>query len=438
MQEVKLMNFGIENEYQEFKESLAQLDKAIKSLTAMVNKNGRGTIYFGVNDNGDVVGLKLGKKYLDEIRDKISNFVQPQLLYKAEEKYDGNLLYIELTAEGNDIPYSFDGRYYIRNIRSDELMDNNMIRHAMSSSISDILKTSESELQDLKFNDLFNYFAANGVHPRYEQSFFESFGLVTSCGKFNKVAYLLSDNNTISLKVVRFSGTDKTAMSERTEYGNRSLLTGCRDILNYVRSLNVTRVDLSSGVRVETNLFDVESFKEAWINAVVHNDWIHMLSPSVFIYDDRIEVFSYGQIPFRLTLDQFYSGQSMPVNEALFRIFSISDFAEQSGHGIPTIVNKYSKNAFNISGSTILVTLPFAFVPDSVSARKVREIESANLKETHRKILDYLLNNPNSSLEEVAKHVGLSVSGVKKIVASLQESGFIKRVGPKKGGHWSR
>ena len=105
------MNFGIENEYQEFKESLAQLDKAIKSLTAMVNKNGRGTIYFGVNDNGDVVGLKLGKKYLDEIRDKISNFVQPQLLYKAEEKYYGNLLYIELTAEGNDIPYSFDGRY---------------------------------------------------------------------------------------------------------------------------------------------------------------------------------------------------------------------------------------------------------------------------------------------------------------------------------------
>ena len=144
------MNFGIENEYKEFKESLAQLDKAIKSLTAMVNKNGRGTVYFGVNDNGDVVGLKLGKKYLDEIRDKISNFVQPQLLYKAEEKYDNSLLYIELTAEGNDIPYSFDGRYYIRNIRSDELMDNNMIRHAMSSSIADILKASESELQDLK------------------------------------------------------------------------------------------------------------------------------------------------------------------------------------------------------------------------------------------------------------------------------------------------
>jgi len=88
------MNFGIENENQEFKEGLAQLDKAIKSLTAMVNKNGKGAVYFGVDDNGNVVGLKLGRKYLDEIRDEIANFVQPQLLYKAEEKHDGDLMYI--------------------------------------------------------------------------------------------------------------------------------------------------------------------------------------------------------------------------------------------------------------------------------------------------------------------------------------------------------
>lgn len=64
----------------------------------MVNKNGKGVVYFGVDDNGNVVGLKLGRKYLDEIRDEIANFVQPQLLYKAEEKCDGDLMYIVLTA----------------------------------------------------------------------------------------------------------------------------------------------------------------------------------------------------------------------------------------------------------------------------------------------------------------------------------------------------
>lgn len=127
----------------------------------------------------------------------------------------------------------------------------------------------------------------------------------------------------------------------------------------------------------------------------------------------------------------------MPVNEALFRIFSISDFAEQSGHGIPTIVNKYTKKAFNISNATILVTLPFTFMPDSVLARKAREKESNKLKETRKKVLDYLSSNPYSNLEETAKYVKLSVGGVKKIVASLQKEGFIKHIGPKRGGYWS-
>lgn len=36
------MNLGEENEYQEFKESLSQLDKGLKSISAMLNKHGRG------------------------------------------------------------------------------------------------------------------------------------------------------------------------------------------------------------------------------------------------------------------------------------------------------------------------------------------------------------------------------------------------------------
>ena len=214
-------------------------------------------------------------------------------------------------------------------------------------------------------------------------------------------------------------------------------MTGCRNILNYVRSLNTTKVDLSSGIREDINLFDVESFKEAWVNAVVHNDWIHMTPPSVFIYDDRIEILSYGQIPFRLSLDQFYQGKSMPVNESLFRIFSISEFAEQSGHGIPTIVKNYSKAAIDLSGNTVLITIPFSFEPDYVERRKNRELSETKLKDSHRQVLNYLINNPDSSIVEAASAADLSVGGVKKIIASLQAKGFIKRVGPKNGGHWS-
>ena len=42
------MNLGKENEMQEFKESLSQLDKGIKSLVAMLNRNGSGTFFLAL------------------------------------------------------------------------------------------------------------------------------------------------------------------------------------------------------------------------------------------------------------------------------------------------------------------------------------------------------------------------------------------------------
>ena len=40
------MNLGKENEQQEFKLGLAQLDKGLKSLSAMLNRQQKGTVYF--------------------------------------------------------------------------------------------------------------------------------------------------------------------------------------------------------------------------------------------------------------------------------------------------------------------------------------------------------------------------------------------------------
>ena len=51
-----LFNVGKETEVLKFKESTAEFDKAIRAIVAMLNKSGHGTIYFGVKDNGDVIG----------------------------------------------------------------------------------------------------------------------------------------------------------------------------------------------------------------------------------------------------------------------------------------------------------------------------------------------------------------------------------------------
>lgn len=429
-------NLGQENEYTEHKESLAQLDKGIKSMTAMLNKHYSAKVNFGVDDNGNVIGVHLGKRSLDDIRERIAVLVQPKPSYEITTKQTiDNKTYLILTANGTDIPYSCDGRYYIRNIKSDDLMDNSMIRRAIIHGSYDALKETKSPIQKLSFQYFYNYLLSNGIHVRYENEFLENYGLINSEGTFNYTALLLSDKNDISIKVVRFSGTKKSTMSSRTDFGNSSILTACQAVLDHVKSTNITKVNLSEGKRVEETLFDYESFREAWINACVHNDWLHMIPPSVFIYDDRIEISSYGSIPFNMSKDDFFKGKSRPINPSLFNIFAISSFAEQSGHGIPTIVEHYTEQAFDFSSNCILVTIPFAFTPDAIVARN--QIEINGLQDNHKKVLVYLISNPESTLRDCAINVGLSLSGVKKIVKILQDDGKIKRIGPKNGGVWS-
>ena len=108
-----MVQLGSENETTEFKKDLGQLDKGILSLTAMINRHNRGTVYFGVDDDGTVVGVKPAPNHLEKIRNNIRSSVFPQILADISilETPEG-LKYIRVFATGQDTPYSYDGRYY--------------------------------------------------------------------------------------------------------------------------------------------------------------------------------------------------------------------------------------------------------------------------------------------------------------------------------------
>ena len=62
------MNLGDENETTEFKTSMSQLDKGIIGLTAMLNRHNHGTLYIGVDDDGNVIGMDVGAGTVETIR----------------------------------------------------------------------------------------------------------------------------------------------------------------------------------------------------------------------------------------------------------------------------------------------------------------------------------------------------------------------------------
>lgn len=66
-----------ESETIELKKSLSQLREGIISLGAMLNKSNYGEVYFGINDDGRVTGLMIGKKTIADVTHEIHNNLKP-------------------------------------------------------------------------------------------------------------------------------------------------------------------------------------------------------------------------------------------------------------------------------------------------------------------------------------------------------------------------
>lgn len=430
------MNLGDENETTEFKASMSQLDKGIIGLTAMLNRHNHGTLYIGVDDDGNVIGMDVGAGTLETVRNRIRSFVQPQVVPEiSRHETDDGRSYISVRVTGYNIPYSCDGRYYIRNVSSNESAGPDVVAQLVMARGIDPLKNQRSDLQELTFNTLFGIMVTRDLHPRKDAGFYRSHGMVDDHGMFNLTAYLVSDQNCIPMQVVRFNGTDRTAVSSRTDFGGQSLVASARAILEHVSSYMLTKVDLSGGERTERNLFDFDAFREAWINACVHNSWGALVPPSVLVFFDRMEIVSYGRIPFPFSMDDFYSGDSRPVNRSLFELFTLVGLTEQSGHGVPTIVRSYGREAFHITDNGVVVTIPFSFEPDFARTRKAVD-DVSNLDEDSRKVLRYLDSNPDAKLSDVAEATGIGLSSVKKIVSSLKSEGRLRNDGTNRNSRW--
>ena len=139
---------------------------------------------------------------------------------------------------------------------------------------------------------------------------------------------------------------------------------------------------------------------------------------------------------YALSQEGFFNGTSIPVNRSLLTIFVATQYAEQSGHGVPTIVGRYGREVFSFEDCMIKVTIPLSYEREEVSSRKRTVIQKNTLTKNQKNVYDYLSNNPEASLQNVADALGLSLGGVKKICSKLQEYGVLERSGSKKDGRW--
>ena len=319
----------------------------LKSISAFANTKG-GSLFFGIVDSGNIIGLKHAQADAEFISQEITAHLDPIPEFELiPHKSEDNVVLEVKVSEGRQTPYY----YYLDGTRSAFIrIGNESVQASQHQLLSLVLKGTNSTFDAQKtsarrannsFTILANTFVSRVGQP-FDEKMLESMGLVTVDGLLTQAGVLFSDNcNAYNSKLVgtRWAGLTKTdAINDHEYQGNLLLLL--RAGVDFVNSnTNSGWVKLSDGRK---NLPDYaeRAVLEAIVNHLIHRDYTIIGGEvHIDIFDDRIEFNSPGGM-FDGTLIQNRDISKVPSvrrNPILADVFTHLGYMEKRGSGLRKI-----------------------------------------------------------------------------------------------------
>ena len=433
----------IENSRVEFKTKL--VDDLEESIIGFLNSKDGGNIYIGVADNGKIIGLNGNIDLLQrKIKDRIISNIEPSVLglFDIEVLETDNKKYLNIiVARGLEKPYHLKGMgmtpdsCFIRIGSSNERMDEHLINKLFRERTKNSLKNIVSPNQNLTFRDLKIYYTEKGFDVG--DNFEKQLDFFTKDGKYNYVAYLLADENRVSIKVAKYAGTDVDELIENYEFGYCSLVKATHRVLEKFITENKIFAKITYPERKEQPMYDYKAVREVIINAIVHNDWSNEYPPKFEFFSDRLEVSSFGGIQNEFTEEEFLQGYSAPKNPELMRVFKDLELVEHLGTGIRRILKRYDKSIYRFFPHFIIVSIKYNENNFKYNNQSVNVMPYLNLTKVQEGIISLIEDRPSITQEEMAKLLGVTSRTIRNHIKYLVDKEYITRIGADKNGKWT-
>lgn len=358
----------IETNRIEYKRELTRDLDIEKEVVAFLNYREGGVIYIGIDDNGTPVGVKDIDGDMLKIKDRIRTGVSPSpmgLFDVTVERIEGVPVIKIFVSSGSEKPYC-KAKYglsekgcFIRVGTAAEPMPVSMIDDLYAHRVRNSLRHIRSPRKNLTFRQLHIYYESKGLS--LNEHFMENLDLLTDEGEPNYVAFLLADENNVSIKVAKYAGKDRDILISNNELGFCSLLKATGNVLDKLRVENNVSSEITYKRRIDSPLWDERAMREIVTNAIVHNDYYtNEVPPKFEIFSDHIEIISAGRLPIDMTQDEFFSGVSSPRNKELMRVFRDVEMVEALGSGMLRIGKAYSlKRIFSFTTNFIKTSIKF-------------------------------------------------------------------------------
>lgn len=444
----------------EFKRSTGELKEAMQTLCAFLNGSG-GMVLFGVRPDGTVAGQALWDQTLRDVAQAAGRFEPPAHVSIQRLKVKAGLEVFVAAVDGtaDARPFTYEGRAYEHVGSTTRRMpqaryERLLVERGHARRRWENLPAERLKLKDLDRNEILRTrelaIQQHRISPDTSRDIGEILdrlglrvdGILTQAAVVLYGKELLPDYPQCLLKFGRFRGTKITGeiVDNRQEHMNAFAMV--RVGMAFLERTMPLGARFPTGKIFREGRFPVplDALREILLNAVMHRDYSNPSGyVAIAVFDDRIEIFSYGRLPTGITLKQL-SGrhESRPVNPLIAGAFHRTGAVEVWGRGTNRVIDMCKQHGaalpvFEERAGFLSVTFKAQMVAESGPSDAPGLTESGQVAgQVTGQVLEFCRTPRKAS--EIQRLLGLRhrETFVNNHLRPLLEAGWIERTIPDK------
>lgn len=451
----KFYSLGAETEQIEFKKSTGELKEAVISIASILNKHGSGKLYFGIKNNGDVIGQEISENTLRDISQAISYHLRPVIYPTVTRQKCGNRTIIVVEFSGTEQPYL---AYNIPRIRvaDEDLVMAQPVYEAMMLKRNNITYSWENQRSKYKISDInqtiFDTYLQKAKkigRISFDKESVEDvvLKLGLSDGKWllNAGAALFVDCGINELQMAKFASDERLTFTDIRRFTG-SIFDLADKAVQYVVDAMDWRVEFDGSLeRIEIPEIPIDAVREAVINAFAHRLIESGQSVEVAIYRSFIEIYSPGKFPEGIAPEMFIKKSLKPIrrNPLITRTLYYSKDMESFATGLKRIQKACDKIGCKVEyfGDEYGFTVRFYrhcgdFWAKEMSAKNGTLGTQNGTQEApsyKAQIIAMVQKDNKISRKKMAEKLSVSLRTIQRIINSIDGLNYI---GSGRGGYW--
>ena len=336
-----------ESQNVEYKESWR--DEYLKWLCGFANAQG-GTIYIGVDDAGNVVGVKDVKKLMEDIPNKIQSGLG--IVADVNKHTKDGKDYLEIKVDPSSFPISYHGEFHYRSGATKQQLTGTALSEFITRKMG--IHWEDATVDDITVDDLddesFRIFRREALRRKRmteeeldisNEELLRKLRLMRD-GKLKRSAVLLFYHdpaviqNGSFVKIGKFDENGYVVYHHELE---ESLIVNATKVIDLIYMMYLkAKISYVHDRRVEEYPFAREAIREAVYNAIAHNCYMYGTPIQIRIMDDSMTISNRCILPENWTVDTLMEvHDSIPYNPDIANVFFRAGFIENWGQGIQKI-----------------------------------------------------------------------------------------------------